>query len=70
METTTQVKTAGMSCQHCVMAVKKSVGALPGVKSVDVDLKAGLVTVTHDAGQPDREAIRRAIRDAGYEPQD
>lgn len=67
---TTQVRAAGMSCQHCVMAIKKSVGNLPGVKDVNVDLATGLVTVAHSATGPDREAIRGAIREAGYEPED
>ncbi|HHY92682.1 MAG TPA: heavy-metal-associated domain-containing protein [Firmicutes bacterium] len=68
-DVTTQVKAAGMSCQHCVMAVKKRVGNLPGVKDVKVDLTTGLVTVTHSAAGPDREVIRGAIREAGYEPE-
>ena len=29
----------GMSCQHCENRVKKAVGELAGVSSVDVDLK-------------------------------
>ncbi|MDK2784483.1 MAG: hypothetical protein PWQ41_764 [Bacillota bacterium] len=69
-EVTTQVKATGMSCQHCVMAIKKSVGSLPGVKDVAVDLATGVVTVKHAASGPDRDAIRAAIREAGYEPQD
>jgi len=69
-EVTTQLKAAGMSCQHCVMAIKKSVGSLPGVKDVAVDLDTGVVTVKHTAFGPDRDAIRAAIREAGYEPQD
>ncbi|MGI6605135.1 MAG: heavy-metal-associated domain-containing protein [Firmicutes bacterium] len=66
----TKVKAAGMSCQHCVMAVKKSVGNLPGVKKVEVDLSTGIVTVAHETGSPSREEIRAAIRAAGYEPKD
>ena len=68
-EETTQLKVSGMGCQHCVMSIKKSIGSLPGVKNIEVDLKAGQVTVTHAAGQPSREAIEEAIRDAGYEPE-
>jgi copper ion binding protein len=69
-EVTTQVRATGMSCQHCVMAIKKSVGGLPGVRDVAVDLATGVVTVKHAPSGPDRDAIRAAIREAGYEPQD
>ncbi len=30
----------GMSCQHCVKAITKAVGGLPGVAGVSVDLAA------------------------------
>jgi copper chaperone CopZ len=30
----------GMSCDHCVRAITKAVGALPGVSHVAVDLNA------------------------------
>src|ERR671927_23889 len=33
----------GMSCDHCVQAVKTEVGKVAGVASVDVDLAAGRV---------------------------
>ncbi len=38
----------GMSCEHCVKAVRNSVGALPGVTDVSVDLKSKTVTVEYD----------------------
>ena len=56
----------GMTCGHCVQSVSKEVGALPGVQAVDVDLAAGVVTVTSD-GEVDREAVRAAVDEAGYE---
>ena len=56
---------AGMSCQHCVDAVKGEVGQLAGVSTVDVDLSQGAVTVTGEG--LDDAAIRDAIDEAGYE---
>ena len=56
----------GMSCQHCVHAVKSSVGALAGVDTVDVILEQKLVTVGFDSGVTSLEAIKHAIRDEGY----
>jgi copper chaperone len=61
-----ELSVEGMSCQHCVKAVKGSVGALPGVDSVEVSLERKLVTVTHDPAKVGRTAMKAAIEDAGY----
>jgi copper chaperone len=63
---TSQLTVNGMSCQHCVHAVKSSVGALAGVESVDVSLEKKLVTVGFDPGVTNLEAIKHAITDEGY----
>jgi copper chaperone len=63
---TSNLKVEGMSCQHCVHAVKSSVGALAGVDTVDVILEQRLVTVGFDPGVTSLEAIKHAIRDEGY----
>lgn len=56
---------AGMSCDHCVGAVKAEVGSLTGVTRVDVDLASGRMTVVSD--QPvDDTAVRGAVNEAGY----
>lgn len=57
----------GMSCMHCVNAVKQSVGALQGVKSVDVDLTGKTVAVVYDQDVVGLDAIKEAIEDAGYQ---
>ncbi|MFE6036593.1 heavy-metal-associated domain-containing protein [Streptomyces sp. NPDC056452] len=64
--TATVYRVSGMTCGHCGTAVTKSVGALEVVVSVDVDVAAGLVTVTA-GGLPDDTAIAAAVDDAGYE---
>ena len=63
---TTTYRVQGMTCGHCVHAVSTEVGGLPGVQQVDVDLATGNVTVTSD-GELDREAVRAAVDEAGYE---
>jgi copper chaperone len=63
---TTTLNVNGMSCQHCVRAVKSSVGALAGVRSVDVSLEKKLVTVGFDPGVTSLDAIKHAITDEGY----
>lgn len=57
----------GMSCEHCVKAITKAVGALPGVAGVNVDLAAKTVTVEHDAAQSPPNKIKAEIEDQGYE---
>ena len=56
----------GMSCDHCVQAVKTEVGKVAGVGSVDVDLAAGQVTVRSD-GPVEAAAVRAAVEEAGFE---
>lgn len=56
----------GMTCDHCVRAVKTEVGSVAGVTSVSVDLEAGRVTVVSE--EPvDPAAVRAAVEEAGFE---
>jgi copper ion binding protein len=55
-----------MTCQHCVMAVKKAVSAIPGVKAVEVDLEKKTVTVSCDDREVSVDAINEAVTKAGY----
>jgi copper chaperone len=60
------IKIKGMSCQHCVMAVTKALGAIDGIKNVQVDLKTA--TATYDETKPvDAKVVAAAIKKAGYE---
>jgi len=61
---TLSLKVEGMTCNHCKMAVTKAVSAVPGVTSVDVDLKAGTVVVS--GSSVDSARVRKAIEEAGY----
>ncbi len=56
----------GMSCQHCVHAVKSSVSALAGVDSVEVSLEKKLVTVGFDPSRSTLQEITTAIEGEGY----
>ncbi|MDR1118159.1 MAG: cation transporter [Bifidobacteriaceae bacterium] len=62
-------RVTGMTCEHCVKAVKEEVGALPGVTAVEVDLVPDAVsTVTvSSSGELDLAAVAAAIDEAGYE---
>jgi len=54
----------GMSCQHCVMSVKKALERISGVSSADVSV--GNAKVTFDASKTNRDEIAKAVVDAGY----
>ncbi|GAB7191700.1 hypothetical protein NUM3379_24080 [Kineococcus sp. NUM-3379] len=58
----------GMTCGHCVSAVTEELGALPGVRGVEITLVAGgTSTVEVTSGAPlDPEAVRAAVDEAGY----
>lgn len=59
------LKVEGMSCNHCVMAVKRALTGLDGVGTVEVDLENGKVTVVGEALKDD--VMKEAVDDAGYE---
>jgi copper ion binding protein len=64
MSTISTYRVEGMTCDHCVHAVSDEVGAIPGVRHVDVALTSGQVTVTSDRPVA-AEAIRAAVDEAG-----
>lgn len=57
----------GMSCEHCVKAVRSAVDSLPGLANVSVDLEGGKVSFDFDPALSSLETVRAAIVDAGYE---
>ena len=64
MSDTIEIKVEGMTCMHCVNAVKKALAAVDGVDTVvEVSLDAGRATVR---GHPDKQALIAAVRNAGY----
>jgi copper chaperone len=63
---TQSFRVTGMTCGHCVSAIQREVGAIPGVDGVDVDLGTGGVEVT--SGRPLSTAeVAAAADEAGYE---
>jgi len=57
----------GMTWGHCKAAVSRALSALPGVRTVAVDLANRKVTVSYDPGLVSLAAMRGAISSAGYE---
>ncbi|KKM90186.1 hypothetical protein LCGC14_1241120 [marine sediment metagenome] len=54
----------GMSCQHCVMAVKKSLEAIDGVTEADVEV--GKASVTFDESKVKDSDLNDAIVQTGF----
>lgn len=60
------VKIKGMSCQHCVKAVKKALEDIDGISNVTVDLGKG--EASYEENSPvDAGVIKDKIKKAGYE---
>lgn len=55
----------GMHCSHCTAAVAEELEGVSGVDSVVADLESKRVVVNGNALSD--EALRAAIREAGYE---
>ena len=64
--TTTTFHVSGMSCGHCAQTVTRELERLDGVRTVNVDLATGVVTVSSDAPLDDA-LVRAAVDEAGYE---
>ncbi|MEW6701902.1 MAG: cation transporter [Bacteroidota bacterium] len=57
-------KIKGMSCGHCVMAVKKELSKL-ALDSFEVEI--GSAKVKFDESKVELSAVEKAIAEAGYE---
>jgi copper ion binding protein len=54
----------GMSCQHCVMRVKKAIEGLAGISGLSVEV--GSAKVTFDETKIQQADIENAVVKAGY----
>lgn len=66
MSTNATYVVAGMTCGHCVNAVRAEVAKLQGVTTVAVDLNSGEVSVSSQHAL-DQVAVAAAVEEAGYE---
>ncbi len=62
--TTQEFKIEGMSCEHCVMAVKKELNKMENVYVQDVQI--GSAKVEYDESKLTKDDFSRAIDEAGY----
>lgn len=59
------LKISGMSCGHCVQAVKQALEKVEGLKDVQVDLEKGEASFEQEK-PVDMEVVKKAVQDAGY----
>jgi len=63
---TVTLKIEGMSCQHCVSAVRNALMSVPGVTKAEVDLAKGSARVEFDKSKTGAAALIKAVEDQGY----
>lgn len=63
---TVKLKVTGMSCEHCVQAVKRALEGVPGVKGAQVSLEQGLVEVETGTDSVPVDQLIKAVEEAGY----
>lgn len=64
MSETIHLTITGMTCNHCVAAVRKALAAVEGVEDVEVALEPGGAAVKGTAATED---LLAAVKQAGYE---
>lgn len=57
------IKIEGMSCNHCVMAVKKEIQKLD---VAELEVKIGEANIKFDETKVSESEIKQAINEAGY----
>ena len=65
-DATSHIKVKGMTCGSCAVAVKKALASTRGVKSAEVSLDKGLVTVVYDDSQVNERQLAAAIDKTGF----
>ena len=58
----------GMTCASCVSRVERALKKVPGVQEAAVNLATESARITYAGGEDMGAVLRRAVRDAGYEP--
>ncbi len=67
MEKTVTISIEGMSCEHCVRAVKGALEAQKGVKEAEVSLEGKSAQVVYEEGLIGLEDLKAAILEEGYQ---
>ncbi len=54
-----------ISCNHCVMTIKREIGALQGVSAVDASAETKRVTVSYDSDEALAQ-VKATLDEIGY----
>lgn len=65
MATSSTYEVTGMTCEHCEQAIRREVGQLEGVESVDVNAQTGRLVVHMGKTVADADVLA-AVDEAGY----
>ncbi|WP_293224189.1 cation-translocating P-type ATPase [Ottowia sp.] len=65
---TVDLGVGGMTCASCVARVERALAKVPGVQQAAVNLATESARITFDGSADLAPQLRRAVRDAGYEP--
>ncbi len=65
---TLDIGIGGMTCASCVARVEKALKRVPGVQDASVNLATESARVAYAPSEQMEARLRRAVRDAGYEP--
>ena len=66
MTQTFQAHAPDISCGGCANAIKRSLGSVPGVQTVEVDIPGKNITVEYDTAQLNDSDLRARLEKAGY----
>ncbi len=59
-----------ITCEHCVMTIRRELGELAGVASVQADPETKGVILQWDEGSVSWEQIRHLLEEVHYPPED
>lgn len=67
---TKEIGVSGMTCGSCARRVETFIKNWPGVQDVVVNLAKKSATVTYDKSLTGVDAIKKLVKESGYEPYD
>jgi len=66
-QTRYQLRVDGLACPFCAYGIEKQLTRTDGVKDINVDINAGIVTVTMaDGANMTKDQASRIVEDAGF----
>ena len=66
-QTQYQLRVDGLACPFCAYGIEKALTRTDGVEGIDIDINAGIVTVTMaDGAAMTEEKAQQIVKDAGF----